>query len=290
MTEAAVERDLFRLQPKPLDRGRGLGQQRVLAGIARRGGSRQDQPTRAWLGRGRQLADLGNVAELGLLAGLALSDWPGVGIGQGDEPIADLLSFGPLEGLGRDAARSGRRAARSRRPRGASPEPRARAPSPALPWPACGLGGPIGAAAPRPGGRARSPARGPRPIADRSCARSGAPACRSPASGRGPPSCSDRSERPGACLGGPVPAPLAGPGSRRRGSGRRLRSRSSRSVPPAAQSAARWLPWRSRPCSARRPSRAPAARSACGSSIRAGPGPRSGSGRSGADAASRRPP
>src|ERR1035437_7609323 len=78
--EPAIEGYLARGDPEPLKLRDGVGQQRVLARVARRGRRGQDQPARAALGVLGHFGQLSHVPELVGLAQLALADRPGVGV------------------------------------------------------------------------------------------------------------------------------------------------------------------------------------------------------------------
>ena len=62
--EAAIESDLFRGDPEPLQFRDGRGQERVLARVPDRGCGRHDQPASATLGVLRDLRDLRDIPEL----------------------------------------------------------------------------------------------------------------------------------------------------------------------------------------------------------------------------------
>jgi hypothetical protein len=77
--EAAVERDLARSEPQPVEFPRGCGQQLTFVRRADLAGGRQDQPARTAARIGRQLGELKDVSELVALAELPLADRPRVG-------------------------------------------------------------------------------------------------------------------------------------------------------------------------------------------------------------------
>src|SRR5215213_832811 len=77
--EAAVERDLPRSDPKPLELGDGRRQERMLARVADLRGRGQDQAPRSTSGVLGHFRELGDVAELVRLAELALADRPASG-------------------------------------------------------------------------------------------------------------------------------------------------------------------------------------------------------------------
>ncbi len=101
-SEAAVERQVARAQAQPVEQAGGGREQVGLVGGADRGGDGQDEAAGAAAGVLAQLGDLRDVAELGRLAQLALADRPGVGVGEGDEPVGDLLAGDALEDLAAD--------------------------------------------------------------------------------------------------------------------------------------------------------------------------------------------
>src|SRR2546430_7609698 len=88
--EAAIADDLPWADAGTFELACGLGEQPVLARVARRVGGREDETTGASAGVLAHLADLRDIPELGRLAELALADRPGVGIGERHETLGYL--------------------------------------------------------------------------------------------------------------------------------------------------------------------------------------------------------
>src|SRR5947208_1293435 len=103
LLEPAIQRDLPRSQPEPLQLARRGGEQLALARIAQLGRSWQDEPACPTPGVLRDLANLKHVAELVGLAELALADRTGVGVEHGHQSICDRLPGDPQLDLRRDA-------------------------------------------------------------------------------------------------------------------------------------------------------------------------------------------
>ncbi len=80
VAEAAVEGELARADPEAGELGDGLRQELVLVRGAGKRGGRQQKAALAGLGRGGELAELDDVAELGRLALLALANRPRIGV------------------------------------------------------------------------------------------------------------------------------------------------------------------------------------------------------------------
>ena len=116
--------------PSPVELGRGLRQQRVLARVPALVPGGQDEAAGAAAGVLGDLADLCDVAELGRLAELALADRPGVGVGDRDQPVGDLEPADATVDLLGDLAGSesaSSSSARGRRSFACAPRPRAEA-------------------------------------------------------------------------------------------------------------------------------------------------------------------
>src|SRR5512133_2229310 len=90
-------------QAEPVQLGRSLAEQAVLARVARRAGRRQHITAGAATGVGNDLGQLGDIAELAWLAQLALANRAGIRIAHRHQPVGDLLPTGSLLDLGGDA-------------------------------------------------------------------------------------------------------------------------------------------------------------------------------------------
>src|SRR3954447_4210055 len=98
-SEAAVEREIARLEAQPVELP---GRRRQQGGLVREADLRrrgQDQAAGAAARVLAQLGDLHDIAELGRLAQLALADRARVGVGEGHEPVGDLLARDTLADL-----------------------------------------------------------------------------------------------------------------------------------------------------------------------------------------------